>query len=177
MDTTVDTTATLVLSTDQIHQTRTDMTVDNAIGGWSAGRAYFYFNVNMRNVLGELYDKYDTFVISIVSAFMQNSANLNGGRPILIQMGGLNWVNSSYNQETRSNNYWADLLPFAIGTSATAATGALYDNLQMCLVFRKGDANMKIDFRYLEVRTNAPLTNVSLLPNANFIFKICPVIE
>lgn len=175
--TTDDITSTLVLGTDQIHQTRTDISVDNAIGGWSNGRREFYFNVNMRNVLGELYDKYDKFVISMVSIFLNNSQNLGTGRPFLIQMGGLNWVNSSYNQATQSNGYWMDLCSIPIGAGATTGATILYDNLMMCYVFRKGDANVRIDFRYFDLRSNGFFTDISLFPNASFIFKIHPVKE
>jgi hypothetical protein len=177
LKTTDDITATLVLSTDQIHQTRTDTSVDNTIGGWANGRQTFYFNVNMRNVLGELYDKYDKFVISLVSVFIQNSATLNGARPLLIQMGGLNWINSSYNQAQQSNGYWTDLCCLLIGTGGSATGGSLYDKLSVSYVFRKGDPNVRIEFRYFQLNTNTFPTNVTLLPNANFIFKINPVKE
>lgn len=175
--TTDDITATLVLGTDQIHQVRTDASVDNTIGGWRNGRREFYFNVNMRNVLGELYDKYDKFVISLVSVFMQNSTSLVTGRPFLIQMGGLNWVSSSYNQATQSNGYWTDLCSIVIGANGTAVAASSWDNLMMCYVFRKGDANVRVDFRYFELRINGFVTDISLYPNTAFIFKIQPVKE
>jgi len=177
MKTTDDITATLVLSTDQIWQTRTDISVDNDIGGWSNGRREFYFNVNMRNVLSETYDKYDKFVISVVSVFLNNSQSLGVTRPFLIQMGGLNWINSSYNQASQSNGYWTDLCSIPIGAGATTGAVGLWDNLMMSYVFRKGDANMRVDFRYFELRINGFLTDISLYPNASFIFKIQPIKE
>lgn len=171
-----DITATLYLGTDQIATTRTTTNVQNEIGGWTDGRQQFWFNVKLRDLLGDAYQKYDKFLISLVQIWLVNSATINA-RQLIIQMGGLNWINSSYEQSTQANNYWISLPPILQGTGAGSGTGTIYDNQSACYVFRKGDPELSIYFRYIDLRTNAPLTGVTLMPNAQLIFKIQPIKE
>lgn len=172
-----DITATLYLGTDQISTSRTTTNVQNEIGGWSDGRQQFWFNVKMRSLLGDAYEKYDKFLISLVQIYLVNSATLTIARPLILQMGGLNWVNSSYDQATLSNTYWVPLPLQLIGSGASAVVSGIYDNQSACYVFRKGDPEVPIYFRYIELRENAPPTGVTLLPNAQLLFKIQPIKE
>lgn len=167
--------ATMHLATDQISTSRTTTDVSNPIGGWSNGRKEFWFNVKLRNLLGDAYDKYDTFLISLVHEWIVNSATLNVGRGLQLQMGGLQWINSSYDQALQANNYWATLPTALIGAGASATGNAIYDNQSACYVFKKSSAQETIYFRYLDVKTNATPANVTLLPNAQLIFKIQPI--
>jgi hypothetical protein len=169
-----DITATLYLSTDQIHQTRTDTNVSNTIGGWSDGRATFWFHLKLRTLLGEAFDKYDYFMLSYVSNWLNNSVSLVEARPILLQVGGLNWVHSSYEQSTLANNYWITLPGQQMGAGANSTTGVIYDPQSQFYMFRKQDADITLYFRYIDMRTNAPYSGISLLPSAQLLFKIQP---
>ncbi len=169
--------ATLYLSTDQIHNVRTDANISNTIGGWSNGRASFWFHVKLRTLLGDSFDKYDYFMLSYVSNWLTNSVSLTNARPIQVQVGGLNWVNSSYDQTTQSNNYWITLPGQQQGSGANATSGVIYDPQSQFYMFRKQDADVTLYFRYFDMRTNTPITDVSLLPNAQLLFKIQPFKE
>lgn len=178
MDNIIDIPTSLHLSTGQISSSHTSTSVSNLIGGWDAGRQTFWFYVKMRNVLGNAYDKYDKFVISVVQVFMINSAANTLAVPLQLQMGGLNWVNSSYDQVSQANAYWAPVVYALQGTGVSGTSTFSFDILSNSFIFRKGDPDIKIDFRFMDILTNQLATVSSgLLPNTSVIFKIQPLKE
>lgn len=178
MDNIIDIPSSLHLCTGQISPNHTDTTANNLIGGWSGGRQQFWFYVKMRNVLGNLYDKYDKFVISVVQVFMINSLANAESEPLQLQIGGLNWVNSSYDQVAQANNYWCPIVNALQGSGAAGTSTFSYDILSNSFIFRKGDPDIKIDFRYMDILTNQPASPTSgLLPTTSVMFKIQPLKE
>lgn len=178
MDNIIDIPASLTLCTSQISPTPTDLIASNAIGYWNDGRQTFGFYVKMRNLLGNLYDKYDKFVISLVQADLVNSVANSATVSVQLQMGGLNFVNSSYDQVSQANSYWTVLANTSIPTGATSASILTYDILSNTFIFRKGDADVRIDFRFMNLLTNQPATVSSgIFPTVCLIFKIMPLKE
>lgn len=170
-----DITATLYLGTDQISTSRTTQNVSNEIGGWSEGRKEFWFNVNFRTLLGDIYDKYDSFIISYVSSFYKNTDVLTNNPRLILQMGGLNWIHSSYNQASQSNFYWTSL-PTLTASSGVNATGSyIVDVNSACYVFKKGSAVQPMYFRYIDERTNEVPSGIVTFPIIHMIFKIQPL--
>ena len=175
----IDRPANLFLSTAQISATPSTATVGNAVGGWDTYRQRFYFNVKMRQLLGDLWRDYDTFVISLtnitsISQVTLGASNLNAQ----INIGGLNWRNSSYNQITQANNYYAPLCYLQLVASANGVTEKVFAENSCCLTFNKGDTDPRIEF---EVRNatdpNSFLTSnaTNYLPTFSFLFDISPV--
>lgn len=174
----IDIPASLHLNTGQIDPNPSTSSVNNLIGGWSNTRREFYFNVKMRNVLGEMYDKYDKFVISAVQIFAVNSVANSTAVPIQLQMGGLNWVNSSYDQISQGNNYWCPIMNSLHPNGAVASTIYTYDILSNCFVFRKGDPDVRMEFRILNITTNQPaVVSSGVFPTISIFFKIQPLKE
>lgn len=173
----VDIPATLYLNTSQINNNATtDVNTSNAVGSWQDYRKTFSFNVKMRQLLGNAYEKYDKFIISVVNVFMLNVAALPGNTLLELDMGGLSWVNSSYEQSTQSNNFWTTLsLHYQLATG-TAFTNNTFDILSNTLVFRKGDPDVKLEFRIMDATTRAP-PNFTFCPTVGMTFKIQPVVE
>ena len=156
----------------------TTTSVSNLIGYWDNGRQTFGFYAKMRNALGNMYDKYDKFVVSVVSVFMINSAANAATAPLRLDMGGLNWVNSSYEQITQANNNWIPVVHTLHGSGASGLSQFQFDILSNTFVFRKGDPDVRIDFRFMDIFTNQLATVSSgLLPNVSIILKIQPVKE
>jgi len=173
--------ASLHLNTGQIDPNPSTTTVNNLIGGWDGARQTFYFNVKMRNVLGEMYDRHDKFIISVVQIFAINSTANSAAAPLQLQMGGLNWVNSSYEQVAQANNYWVAIMNTLHGNGAAGTSSFTYDILSNSFVFRKGDPDVRMDFRYMNIINNQ-LANVSIVssgifPTTSIFFKIQPLIE
>lgn len=179
MDNIIDLPASLCLTTSQIDSNSSTVTVNNLIGGWSGTRQQFYFNVKMRNVLGSMYDKYNKFVVSVVQIYAVNNAIANSAIiPVQLQMGGLSFENSSYDQVTQTNGYWAGLANFQISTAASGVVGLSYDTLSNCFLFRKGDPDVRIDFRFINTTTNQLATvSSNNFPTVSIIMKIQPLKE
>ena len=176
-DETTDIVTNLYLSTYQIALNQQQVSVSNLVGGWENGRKDgMYFNVNMRTLLGKQYDTYDFFIISFVNAFFLNQGTLSYGRGFRIDIGGLNWVNSSYDQADKANSYWAVVTNVALPASGTSGANTASDNYSQALVFRKGDPSVTIYFRFIDILTNASPTIVgSFTPSLNMLFKIKPI--
>jgi hypothetical protein len=176
MDNLVDIPASLFLSTGQIDNDHTTTSVSNAVGGWDNGRQTFYFNLKLRQAIGtNIYDKYDKFIISVSHIYLINSAEMR----LQLQMGGLSWVNSSYDQSSQGNNYWTVIINVVQGTGAFAANILSFDNLSNSFVFSKGNPDVKLEFRYVNFLTNQIQSPPSsgLFPSCGIIFKIQAVKE
>lgn len=167
--------ATLYLSTDQISTNRSTLDIANQVGSWSNGRTNISFNVKIKVLLGDLYDKYDNFLLNLTHMFIQNNATITGGRSLILLMGGLQWVNSSYDQVDKTNGYWISLPPILAGSGQFAVASAIYDNQSAYYLFRKSSAEETITFRYIDVRTNATPSDITQFPAFQLIFKIQPV--
>ena len=89
---------------DQADYNAALLNADNEIGTIQSNGMYLVFkNINIRMVLGTLWDKYEMFNIclrTIVSA--HNTNNAVNGASCSIWMTGLNWVNQSYSVRTKT---------------------------------------------------------------------------
>lgn len=166
--------ASLFLSTSQISTTASTATVANAVGGWNNARQTFYFNVKMRQLLGDLWDKYETFVISLIAINSFPEASMTNAVMANFNIGGLNWRNSSYNQSTQANGYYAPLTSMHL---TPAAHAELTYGLNACtLTFTKGDADVRLEFEVRNALTNAlAVPTANYLPTFTFLFEISPV--
>lgn len=172
----VDIPTSLFLSTTQIGTDPSIVNVANQIGSWTNNRQYFTFNVKLRQLLGNAYETYDTFVISLVNYSIYSPVTTTNPLFMEVQMGGLNWVSSSYEQSTLANSYWAPLFVANHGAAALSFSSAQFDILSNTVVFRKGDPDIPIEFRVLNASTRVPIVPASgYLPIFNFSFKIQPV--
>jgi len=171
----VETPTSLFLSTSQINTDASIANVSNDVGSWSNNRQTFSFNVKLRQLLGNSYEKYDAFVISLINYSVYNPV-LGTALFMEVQMGGLPWVNSSYDQSTQANSYWASLYVVNQPATAAATTTSSYDILSNTLVFNKGDPVVKLEFRVLNANTRAlAVATTGYLPTFNFYFKIQPI--
>jgi hypothetical protein len=174
----IDIPATLYLNTSQINTDPSVTNTSNQIGTWTNSRETFSFNVKMRQLLGNAYEKYDKFIISVVNVFLLNQAAMSSAILTEVQIGGLSWVNSSYDQTSQANNFWTSISihnqPLAIGSF----TNNVFDILSNTLVFSKGDADVQLQFRLLNATTRlVASTATGYLPTVGVTLKIHPVVE
>ena len=172
----VDKPISLYLNTAQISTSHATTVVANEIGSWDNGRQTFSFNIKMRQLLGDTYNKYDKFIISLVQYQTVNQQALAGTFWMEYQMGGLPWVNSSYDQATRANSYWTPIFTQNVVATSGSLTSNLYDILSNTIVFNKGDPEIKLEFRVIDASTRA-LVNATYLPTVAMFFKILPYEE
>ena len=102
----------LTLKTTQISTSTTYAdylnTVSTEFGQVSQNRtSYTWYNVNLRNLLTPIYDKYDKFNISlnnVITSTQGSTASAANDRQIQIKMSGLSWL-SSYDQQYKNNQF------------------------------------------------------------------------
>lgn len=145
--------ANLVLSHAQISTTGIsvlDETATSDVGNWTLDKANTVWKINMRTLMGGLWDKYTLFGIRLnqhayeqITAWQLNTDNLLVSYNII----GLNWVNCSYaiqeNQNIRAYNFYNCLLGVDGGVtnlSPTQSIGYFYkgpDNVDITIEMRQ----------------------------------------
>lgn len=166
--------ANLVLNTSQISTTASTAEVSNTIGGWNNARQTFYFNVNMRQLMGDIWDKYDTFALRLNRVNWVPEATMTNPIYANINIGGLNWRNASYRQESKANSYYAPLTFCHLQASAHGELVLPSDT--MSLVFTKGDTEPRLEFEVRNGITGAlAVPSSNYLPTFFFTFDIMPV--
>ena len=160
-------TARLVLKSSDI-QSGTDGTFNTNYS------QYTFNNINLRTVLGDMYDKYDTFNLRLTGVNGSSSTYGIGAidRLHIINITGLTWINCSYNTSLKCNTNICQIGSF-VGTS-----GASFNvNFESSLIatFSKID-NTDIEISLFKMDGTPPSMNVNtLLPRLQFFFTITGV--
>ena len=134
-------TACLILNTYDISTSTTgtdyyNKTIDNQYGTISNNRMTLVWkNVDMRRVLGVLYDKYETFnmyLYQVNQGVAFTSAPTTGIYALIdIRINGLKFLNNGYNAISRNNTSSAFLTSYVLNTTtATTVTGTRDANVQ-----------------------------------------------
>lgn len=130
-------------------------------------------NINLRNLLGDMYDKYDLFNIALVQAASGVGASNIGASlddlNVQLVMSGLPWVNQTYNSTTMTNKSSAIIGIFTFARSATANQLYYANN---ALTFSKNQLSANISISYLNMATGNAPSPVAAYPGVNFLFSI-----
>lgn len=134
--------ASLILSTKS---TTNPAVFGPAIGGITTKNSFVFNNIDLKNVLGEMWDKYDEFALKVVQINTQGNVTAANSQNVLVSynMAGLEWSNLIY-ETTGSNNInqWVSIY-FAFSINAyyinPINTGQSYN-------FRKGKRNVNLEF-------------------------------
>jgi len=174
----VDVTTGQDLATSYSNATRTIMT-------WK--------NINLRNVLGNLYDKYDTFNLSLsfVSADHPTTSYVNGNVATFgagdstnlinnIYISGLPFINSTYQQSLSHNGISAFVGCFtyasqnAIANNFNVETSVMWQqyNSTTTITFGKNQEQADITISLLRAADFTPPVNPFAFPATNFVFDI-----
>jgi hypothetical protein len=113
---------TTSINTDHTAATYYNTTFSNNIGTVAQNRTSITWNnINLKNLLGEMYDRYERFNISLnfISGSRTGSANetVADGRMFYVRMRGLNFT-SSYDQKTGNNDNSAVFATLSLPLSA-----------------------------------------------------------
>lgn len=171
--------STLYLSTSQISTTANQASASNQVGYWQNGRQQFGFNVKLRQLLGDAYEKHDKFMISLTK-FSYYTENVAMPATIFaeIQMGGLSWVNSGYEAGTKTNGYWVTLDNQILGQGFTSTGTSSYADKGKSFIFKKGDQDVLVEFRLLYALSRLPaIPATGQWSSFSFEFKIRPLLE
>lgn len=168
----------LYLTTSMISTTANQASANNEVGYWTGGRQQFGFYIKLRQLLGPMYEKYDKFIISLVKFTAYNESNMVNGIYIEHQIGGLNWVDSAYDQQDRANSYWTHLEINNYSSAQGSYLTASYPNQTKSFVFRRGDNEVLLEFRCINPNSRQPSQpSGNTLPTFTFDFNIQPLIE
>ena len=162
-------TASLVLKTF-------DLTYGSTTSAGTAdtlGTTFTWNNINLRVLLGDMYDQYDRFNLNLNTVSTSKSASYTGGtedeRANYITIGGLPWVNNTYNVNSNSNTNSTVIASMFIG-SATQNTQYFYGN--NTTTFTKNQDVCNITISFLKVLDGTKANPATAYPKMIFIFDI-----
>jgi hypothetical protein len=159
--------ACLVLKTNVLPTNGTT----NAYGtGNSKLFSFTWININLRTLLGDMFDKYDRYLLLLqnISHAASAAMSTNDDRSILINMSGLSFVNSTYNQKLQSNSGGLIVCPF-IFPSAAGVQSQIYNNFAISTFIKQNDI-VNISINYTRIKDDAAPTTT--YPHMTFIFNI-----
>jgi hypothetical protein len=139
-------------------------------------------NINLRTLLGDMYDKYDLFNLCLntitTAGYGQNgyaigsssADNLN----VIVKLSGLPFINQTYSVKQGCNTSICPISSFLFTNSGTinniTTTQLFFSN--NCYTFGKSQQSCNITIQYGTVKDDSLPTTLSAYPNMVFIFDI-----
>jgi hypothetical protein len=142
-------------------------------------------NINLRTLLGDMYDKYDLFNICLntisTAAAGANTAPLGGGFAdnlnVVVKLSGLPFVNQTYSVKQGCNTNICPISTFLFVNSGTAnnitTTQLFFSN--NCYTFGKSQQSCNLTIQYGRILDDVLPTTIYAYPNMIFIFDIVGV--
>jgi len=171
--------ASLILKTSDITQQSTYLygnAFSSQVGSMNAkGSSITWNNINLRTVLGTLYDKYDVFnlCLNTISTAQANTIDVNpDSKNITMKLSGLPWINQTYNTKSGTNGTSTSIATFNF-TSSTSTTQYYYSN--NIATFGKNSDTCNITIEYFRIlddiipNSNISLTNITNLTATGLI--------
>ena len=176
-------TATLILSTFDISSSTTasvyyNKTVDNQYGTCANNRCTLTWkNINMRQILGGMYDTYETFNIYLYQISQSGStgtATTAQFSLIDVRISGFQFLNHTYNTVSRNNTNNAYLTSYLLYTANNGTSGATTPMFNpITLTFSKSTEyiNLTIDMKCTKDQIYPFITANTCLGHFTFMFK------
>ena len=148
-------------------------TVDNVNGTIFNMTNFTWKNVNLRNLLSDLYDKYDSFNIQLISVTHSprgGTASSNSNVLVQIKMSGLPWY-TSYDQSTKMNTGTINLATCKFLTTASVGDSIQFNN-NIYYTFNKlyDTTNINIQLHQLDTDALIVYTSNAMVP-MHYIFQ------
>jgi hypothetical protein len=150
----------------------------------NAQKTQFTFsNIDLKNVLGEMWDKYDIFALKPVSLVTQGTITLGSGSTygiIVYNLAGLDWTNVKYDTAFNSKKYVP--VVFSASSTATPTQNVVITNMGQSFNFRKGQRFVDLEFA-ISIPDTVGIENIGVIAAGNiyndaaFHFSFEPVIE
>jgi len=161
--------ATLILRTmDLTLNSTTNVGVSN-----SMGTDMTFYNINMRTLLGDIYDKFEYFNLQLKQISTGVAASAAGtvldDRNILVYMSGLPFVNQTYSQKTGYNT--TDVLLTNFNQTISVSTNYVVNN-NKSFTFAKNEEVCSLRIYYKRVLDDAIPTTAVAFPKTIFMFEI-----
>ena len=167
--------ACLVLKTNVLPMNRTtnDYGTSNSIN-----TIFTWTNINLRTLLGDMFDKYDRFLLLLQNISNASPSATPGAavddRAILINMSGLSFINSNYVQKFQSNTGSVIICPYIM--SGTNAQSQIYNNFAVATFIKQNDI-VNISINYTRIEDDVALSTTNAYGHVCFIFNIVGIEE
>ena len=166
--------STSILATDYYN-----ITIDNQYGRISNNRCNLTWkNVDMRMVLGVMYDKYETFNMYL---YQISQGGGFGAAPttaiyslVDVKIRGLQFLNNGYNVRSRNNTSSAFLTSYVLNIGASTAAGTVTPMFNPTIItFGKSAdcVDINIDMKCTQNQAYPTITNALSLGTFEFMFK------
>jgi len=145
--------------------------------------AFTWNNISLRTLLGTMYDKYDTFNISLYSLSsgqggLATTTN-EDDRNVVMYLSGLPFINNTYSSSTNHNQSggvigFSQFVPSrgtTVGSTVTGTTTYQIFSETNSLTFGKSQETCNLTISYKPV-SSANFTNLWIFPEVAFLFKI-----
>jgi hypothetical protein len=150
--------------------------VTNNVGTINATRTdATWYSINLENILGDLYNKYDMFTLRLNTLSYQQTAAFgvaNFDRLVYFSLSGLDWANNNYSitRKTLINSAVVGCENFTQNVTYTSS----YEN-SFVVTFRK-QKTVDLRIQLLTLDGNAPTLNANTqFPRISWFFDIFPV--
>jgi hypothetical protein len=133
-------------------------------------------NINLRTLLGDMYDKYDLFNICLNTIATSQSINGIGStmedRNVVIKLSGLPFVNQTYSVKQGCNTNICPISTFQFVNNNTTTQLFFSNN---CYTFGKSQQSCNLTIQYGRIVDDALPTTANAYPSMVFIFDIIGV--
>ena len=150
------------------------LTTDGTTNGYGTGNSklssFTWTNINLRTLLGDMFDKYDRYLLllqNISHALAATMTTIVDDRALLINMSGLSFVNSTYTQKLQSNSGALVVCPFIFASAGVQSQ--IYNNFAISTFIKQNDI-VNISINYTRIKDDAAPTTT--YPHMTFIFNI-----
>lgn len=164
----------LVLKTSDLTANAT-----TAIGQCDQFRTTFtWFNINLRNLLGDLYYQYDYFNLLLINianspiATASAAGNSNDDRAAVVKIGGLPFISQNYNQRTGNNGGLITANVFQIPTAQFGVNNQFYNNVSNVMTFSTDQDLCNLTISLFRLLDDAKPALTATNPQFIFIFTI-----
>ena len=167
--------ASLVLKSNVLTRNST-----TAVGECNAGNTSFtWYGINLRTLLGDMYDDYDLFNLCLNSMCLTFTAgacfNGNEDRSLMVNISGLPFINQTYNQATGHNNNAVPIASMVLVSQNNNYLPFYSNNIAM---FGKNQDMCDISISFTRVLDNAiPVPTATVFPQCVFLFDIIGVVQ
>jgi hypothetical protein len=139
--------------------------------------SFTWNNINLRNLLGDMYDKYDRFNLClncISSAYTGSALSGTNNSQVLIRLTGLPWIGCNYNISStgiNANNIYTIITSFKFSSSTPQEPLTQYFN-ESIATFSKNSDIISITIDYLRLVDLSSPDTTNTYPQVSFIFDI-----
>lgn len=114
----------------------------------AAKTAFTFSNIDLKNIMGEMWDKYDQFALKLVSFSTEGTITVGGSVDGLItyNLRGLEWSNLIYETTGSINNKEWVPVAYAILSTGTANINPLITNTGYSFNFKKNSRMVDLEF-------------------------------